>query len=101
VRRTIGSSNSTVRHPRSILKRSQQIGGPATRNPTGGGKKLGFEAADSRPARWSTRAKPSAADTNNRRKSLSAIQKRRSQLEISAAKRLVQYRAAACECYCS
>ncbi|KAH7488069.1 uncharacterized protein KRP23_2027 [Phytophthora ramorum] len=42
--------------------------------------------ADSRPARWSTR-KPSAADTKNRRKSLSAIQQRRSQLEAASSKR--------------
>uniref|UniRef100_H3HBZ4 Uncharacterized protein n=1 Tax=Phytophthora ramorum TaxID=164328 RepID=H3HBZ4_PHYRM len=44
------------------------------------------EESDSRPARWSTR-KPSAADTKNRRKSLSAIQQRRSQLEAASSKR--------------
>ena len=49
-------------------------------------RKLGFEAAESRPARWSSR-KPSAADTKNRRKSLSGIQRRRSQVEADDAKR--------------
>lgn len=73
-------------NPRSILKRSQQPNGSTAGVSATSNKKLGFESADSRPARWSTR-KPSAADTKNRRKSLSAIQKRRSQLEASAAKR--------------
>ncbi|ETK83374.1 hypothetical protein F441_11669 [Phytophthora nicotianae CJ01A1] len=72
---------------RSILKYSQQRSVLATRVGTGvTKKKLDFEAAGSRPDRWNTR-KPSAADTKNRRKSLGAIQKRRSQLEASAAKR--------------
>ncbi|GMF24179.1 unnamed protein product [Phytophthora lilii] len=70
----------------SILKHSQRESGKTLVSKASGSKKLGFEAADSRPARWSTR-KPSAMDTNNRRKSLSAIQKRRSQLEASSAKR--------------
>ncbi|CAI5731644.1 unnamed protein product [Hyaloperonospora brassicae] len=49
-------------------------------------KKLGFEAAESRPARWSSR-KPSAVDTKNRRKSLSGIQRQRLQVEANVAKR--------------
>ncbi|GMG14724.1 unnamed protein product [Phytophthora fragariaefolia] len=70
---------------RSILKQSQQQNSFIAR--AGTKKKLSFEAAGSRPARWNTQ-KPSHADTNNRRKSLSAIQqKRRSQLEAASAKR--------------
>ncbi|KAG1684310.1 hypothetical protein DVH05_011414, partial [Phytophthora capsici] len=70
----------------SILKNSQQLSTGVTRVGAGGKKKLGFEAAGSRPERWSTR-KTSARDIKNRRKSLGEIQKRRSQLEVSAAKR--------------
>ncbi|KAG6610753.1 uncharacterized protein IUM83_08166 [Phytophthora cinnamomi] len=81
-RRPAATSSNAV--GRSILKRSQPHNGVATTR--GVNKKLSFEAADSRPARWSTQ-KPSAADTKNRRKSLSAIQKRRSQLEAASAKR--------------
>ncbi|KAG6975927.1 hypothetical protein JG688_00001886 [Phytophthora aleatoria] len=81
----IGNINGGNR--RSILKHSHQRSVMATRVGTGAkAKKLGFEAAGSRPDRWST-GKPSSADTKNRRKSLGAIQKRRSQLEASAAKR--------------
>ncbi|KAG2766093.1 hypothetical protein PC129_g3106 [Phytophthora cactorum] len=81
----IGNTNGGNR--RSILKHSHQRSVMATRVGTGAkAKKLGFEAAGSRPDRWST-GKPSSADTKNRRKSLGAIQKRRSQLEASAAKR--------------
>ncbi|KAG7388474.1 hypothetical protein PHYPSEUDO_012535 [Phytophthora pseudosyringae] len=79
-------STSRTDNRRSILKHTQQHSVSTDRVGTGNKKKLGFEAADSRPERWSTR-KPSAADTKNRRKSLGAIQKRRSQLEASASKR--------------
>ena len=65
------------------LKSMQESEGVST---TGGKKKLGFEAAESRPARWSSR-KPSAVDTKNRRRSLSGIQRQRLQVEANAAKR--------------
>ena len=82
------SRNSTLRNRGNddnlcpILKRNQQLNGHTAKAKTTSSKKLGFEAAHSRPVRWSTR-KPSPTDTKNRRKSLSAIQKRRSQLETS------------------
>ncbi|KAE9118268.1 hypothetical protein PF005_g8669 [Phytophthora fragariae] len=76
------STNNSVGRP--ILKRRQEVKGFNAQVTTK--KKLGFESADSRPTRWSTQ-KPSAADTKNRRKSLGAIQKRRSQLEAASAKR--------------
>ncbi|KAL3661499.1 hypothetical protein V7S43_013259 [Phytophthora oleae] len=84
-----GNPAITINHGgnhRSILKNGQHHSTGVTRVRAGGKKKLGFEAAGSRPERWSTR-KTSATDTKNRRKSLGAIQKRRSQLEASAAKR--------------
>ncbi|POM80658.1 Hypothetical protein PHPALM_1478 [Phytophthora palmivora] len=70
---------------RSILKDSQH-NAATSRISANNKKKLGFEVAGSRPDRWSTK-KPSVIDAKNRRKSLGAIQKRRSQLEASAAKR--------------
>ncbi|CAI5735580.1 unnamed protein product [Peronospora destructor] len=63
-----------------IAKRSQQRNRHTARASNTSRKNLGFEAAHSRPARWITR-KASPIDTKNRRKSLSAILKRRSQLK--------------------
>ncbi|KAK1932387.1 hypothetical protein P3T76_012381 [Phytophthora citrophthora] len=82
----LANTNGNGGNRRSILKDSQQLSTGISRVRAGGKKKLGFEAAGSRPERWSTR-KTSATDTKNRRKSLGAIRKRRSQLEASAAKR--------------
>ncbi|KAI9913854.1 hypothetical protein PsorP6_006114 [Peronosclerospora sorghi] len=71
--------------PIPILKQKQQPTGCTGRS-SQNSKKLVFEAANSRPARWSAR-KPSAVDTKNRRKSFGAIQKRRTQPEAFVAKR--------------
>ncbi|CAH0475290.1 unnamed protein product [Peronospora belbahrii] len=70
----------------STWKHSQQANELKAIANTKSTKKLGFEAADLRPVRWSTR-KVAPSDTKNRRKSLNAISKRRSQLETSIAKR--------------
>ncbi|RMX64211.1 hypothetical protein DD238_006026 [Peronospora effusa] len=80
---TLGNSGNGD-NLRPILKRNQQHNGHTARDNSTSRKKLGFEAAHSRPTRWSTR-KPSSTDTKNRRKSLSAILKRRSQLELIVA----------------
>ncbi|CAH0485692.1 unnamed protein product [Peronospora farinosa] len=81
---TLGNSGNED-NLRPILKRNQQHNGHTARDNSTIRKKLGFEAAHSRPTRWSSR-KPSPTDTKNRRKSLSAILKRRSQLEVSRRK---------------